>query len=211
MRAQGFDDYGALWQWSADEVEKFWEALWNWCDIQTSTPYERVLGRREMPGAEWFSGSELSYAQHIFRDHPDDAVAFVHESELRPLAEMTCGELRARTGAIRAGLVEHGVGRGDRVVVYMPNIPETAAAFFATASLGAIWSSASPDFGARAVVDRFARIEPKVLLAVDGYRYGGRDVGRETVVAQLQDTIPSLEHTFVRPYLGDAGIGTSWR
>jgi acetoacetyl-CoA synthetase len=204
-RARGFASYDELWRWSVSDVEGFWAALWEWCDVRASKPYDRVLGRRAMPGAEWFPGAELSYAEHVFRGHADDAVALVHASELRPLAETTWGELRAQTAAIRAGLQAHGVGRGDRVVAYMPNIAETVAAFYATASLGAIWSSASPDFGARSVVDRFAQIEPKVLLAVDGYRYGATDHDRRDTVAQLEREIPSLEHTFVLPYLGREG------
>jgi acetoacetyl-CoA synthetase len=204
---RGFASYDELWRWSVEDVEAFWASLWDWFEIDASVPYERVLGRREMPGAEWFPGARLSYVEHMFRGHADDAVALVHASELRPLGETTWGELRMQTAAIRAGLVELGVGRGDRVVAYMPNIPETIAAFFATASIGAIWSSASPDFGARSVVDRFAQIEPKVLLAVDGYRYGGKDFDRMDTVRQLQAEIPSLEHTFVLPYLGGEG---SW-
>jgi len=205
MRARGFADYHALWRWSVAEIDEFWASLWDWFEIEAARPYERVLGRREMPGAEWFPGAELSYVQHMFRRHDDEAVALVHGSELRPLGETTWRELRERTAAIRAGLVERGVGAGDRVVGYMPNIEETVAGFFAVASLGAVWSSASPDFGARSVVDRFAQIEPKVLLAVDGYRYGGVDHDRREVVAQLQREIPSLEHTFVLPYLGSEG------
>jgi acetoacetyl-CoA synthetase len=204
---RGFASYDELWRWSVEDVEAFWASLWDWFEIDASVPYERVLGRREMPGAEWFPGARLSYVEHMFRGHADDAVALVHASELRPLGETTWGELRMQTAAIRAGLVELGVGRGDRVVAYMPNIPETIAAFLATASIGAIWSSASPDFGARSVVDRFAQIEPKVLLAVDGYRYGGKDFDRMDTVRQLQAEIPSLEHTFVLPYLGGEG---SW-
>jgi acetoacetyl-CoA synthetase len=207
LRSRGFATYEELWRWSVEDVEGFWASLWEWFEIRASEPYERVLGRREMPGAEWFPGARLSYVEHMFRGHADDAVALVHASELRPLAETTWGELRAQTAAIRAGLAARGVGRGDRVVAYMPNIAETVAAFFAAASLGAIWSSASPDFGARSVVDRFAQIEPKVLLAVDGYRYGGRDFDRTATVAELQAAIPSLEHTFVLPYLGAQG---SW-
>src|SRR6266511_1270504 len=178
MRARGFADYHALWRWSVAEIDEFWASLWDWFEIEAARPYERVLGRREMPGAEWFPGAELSYVQHMFRRHDDEAVALVHGSELRPLGETTWRELRARTAAIRAGLVERGVGAGDRVVGYMPNIEETVAGCFAVASLGAVWSRASPDFGARSVVDRFAQIEPKVLLAVDGYRYGGVDHDR---------------------------------
>jgi acetoacetyl-CoA synthetase len=205
MRARGFAAYDELWRWSVTEIDAFWASLWEWFEIRASRPYTRVLGQREMPGAEWFPGAELSYVEHVFRDREDDSVALVHASELRPLAELSWGELRRQTAAIRAGLADRGVGRGDRVVAYMPNIAETVAAFFAVASLGAIWSSASPDFGARSVIDRFAQIEPKVLLAVDGYRYGGKDFDRGETIAQLQREIPSLEHTFVLPYLGTEG------
>jgi acetoacetyl-CoA synthetase len=205
MRSRGFATYDELWRWSVTEIEAFWASLWEWFEIRASRPYRQVLGRREMPGAEWFPGAELSYVEHVFRGREDDSVALVHASELRPLAETSWGELRLQTAAIRAGLLELGVGRGDRVVAYMPNIAETVAAFFAVASLGAIWSSASPDFGARSVIDRFAQIEPKVLLTVDGYRYGGRDFDRSETIAQLQREIPSLEHTFVLPYLGTEG------
>jgi acetoacetyl-CoA synthetase len=205
MRSRGFATYDELWRWSVTEIEAFWASLWEWFEIRATRPYTHVLGRRAMPGAEWFPGAELSYVEHVFRGREDDSVALVHASELRPLAETSWGELRLQTAAIRAGLLELGVGRGDRVVAYMPNIAETVAAFFAVASLGAIWSSASPDFGARSVIDRFAQIEPKVLLAVDGYRYGGRDFDRSETIAQLQREIPSLEHTFVLPYLGTEG------
>ncbi len=202
---RGFETYDELWRWSVEDIEAFWRSLWEYFDIAASKPYVRVLGRREMPGTEWFPGAELSYVEHMFRGKADAAVALVHASELRPVAEQTWGELRAQTSAIRAGLVELGVERGDRVVAYMPNIAETVAAFFAVASIGAIWSSASPDFGARSVVDRFAQIDPKVLLAVDGYRYGGKDHDRSDTIAQLQRELPSLEHTFVLPYLGREG------
>jgi len=183
-RAVGRDgDYDELWRWSVEDLEGFWGAIWEFFDVQASEPYERVLGRREMPGAVWFPGSRLSYAEHFFRGREDDAVAIRHASELRELSEWTWGELREQTGRIAAGLGALGVRPGDRVAAYMPNIPETIAAFLATASLGAVWSSAAPEFGARSVIDRFAQIEPKVLLAVDGYRYGGRDHDRSEVVA----------------------------
>ena len=135
-----------------------------------------------MPGAVWFPGAQVNYAEHLFRGKDPDAVAIVHASELRELGEVTWGELREQTARIAAGLRALGVERGDRVAAYMPNIPETIAAFLATASIGAVWSSCSPDFGARSVIDRFAQIEPKVLLAVDGYRYNGRDFDRRETV-----------------------------
>jgi acetoacetyl-CoA synthetase len=154
-----------------------------------------------MPGAEWFPGARLSYAQHVFRGREDDEVAIRHASELRPLGEWTWGELRARTGGFAGALREAGVVAGDRVAAYLPNIPETVAAFLGCASIGATWSSCAPEFGVRSVVDRFAQIEPKVLLAVDGYRYGGRDFDRGETIAALQRELPTLERTLVLPYL----------
>ncbi len=202
---RGFDDYHALWEWSVSDVEGFWASVWEFFDIRASKPYERVLGSHAMPGTKWFPGAELSYAEHVFRNHADDDVAIVHTSEIRPLAQVTWGELRAQTAAIAAGLRARGIGRGDRVAAYLPNIPETIAAFLATASLGAIWSSAAPEFGVASVVDRFAQIEPTVLLAPDGYRYGGKDVDRRESVEELRAALPTVEHVFVLPYLGSEG------
>src|SRR5207253_1847782 len=146
-------------------------------------------------------GARLSYAEHVFRGRNDGDVAIRHASELRPLGEWTWAELRARAGAIAGALREAGVGTGDRVAAYLPNIPETVAAFLGCASIGATWSSCAPEFGVRSVVDRFAQIEPKVLLAVDGYRYGGRDFDRSDAIAALQRGLPTVERTFVLPYL----------
>jgi acetoacetyl-CoA synthetase len=185
------EDYHELWQWSVDNLEQFWQAVWEFFEVEAETPYERVLGRRAMPGAEWFPGARLNYAQHVFRNRDDGAVAIRHASESRSLGEWTWGELRAHTAQIAARLRAAGVGPGDRVAAYMPNIPETIAAFFATASLGAIWSSAAPEFGARSVIDRFAQIEPKVLLAIDGYRYGGRDFDCRAKVAEIARAMPA--------------------
>jgi acetoacetyl-CoA synthetase len=204
-QARSFAGYEALWEWSTTDLDGFWGSLWEYFDIAASVPYERVLGSRTMPGAEWFPGARLSYAEHIFRGKRDDDVAIVHASETRPLAELRWGELRTLTAQIAGGLRANGVTRGDRVVAYMPNIPETTAAFLACASVGAVWSSCSPDFGVRSVIDRFAQIEPKILLAVDGYSYGGKAIDRSADVAALQAAMPSLEHTFVLPYLGDQG------
>ncbi|HWH44365.1 MAG TPA: AMP-binding protein, partial [Thermoleophilaceae bacterium] len=185
MRAQGHGDYDSLWRWSVEDVEGFWAAIWDFFGLGGSAPYERVLGSREMPGAEWFLGAELSYAEHIFRGKDDADVAIRHSSELRDLNAVSWGELREQAGRIASGLRALGVGPGDRVAAYMPNIPETIAAFLACASIGAVWSSAAPEFGARSVVDRFQQIEPKVLLAIDGYRYGGKDFDRSEAVAGI--------------------------
>ena len=200
-----FAAYEALWEWSTTDLEGFWGSLWEYFDIASSVPYERVLGSRTMPGAEWFPGAELSYAEHVFRGKRDGDVAIVHASETRPLAQLRWGELRELTARIAAGLRANGVTRGDRVVAYMPTIPETTAAFLACASIGAVWSSCSPDFGVRSVIDRFAQIGPKILLAVDGYSYGGNAIDRSADVAALQAAMPTLEQSFVLPYLGTEG------
>jgi acetoacetyl-CoA synthetase len=200
-RGLALEGYHDLWQWSVDELEDFWASIWEFFAVEASEPYERVLTTHEMPGAEWFPGARLSYAEHVFRGHDDKDVAIRHASELRPLGEWTWGELRDRAGAVATTLREAGVEAGDRVAAYLPNIPETVAAFLGCASIGATWSSCAPEFGVRSVVDRFAQIEPKVLLAVDGYRYGGRDFDRSETIAALQRELPTVERTLVLPYL----------
>jgi acetoacetyl-CoA synthetase len=200
-RGLGFATYDELWQWSVDDLEAFWSAIWDFFGVQADGEYERALGSREMPGAEWFAGTSLNYAEHVFAGKDDAETAILHASELRELGELSWGELRAQVAAAAAGLHALGVERGDRVVAYMPNIPEAIVAFLATASIGAIWSSCSPDFGPASVIDRFAQIEPKVLFAVDGYRYGGKDFDRRETLAKLQAEMPSLVRTVVLPYL----------
>jgi acetoacetyl-CoA synthetase len=203
-RGLSFATYHELWEWSVTELEDFWASIWDFFEVRAGAPYERVLADRSMPGTRWFEGAELNYAEHIFRDRDPAAIAVRHASELRDAAELSWGELADQVAAAAQGLRELGVGRGDRVVAYLPNIPEALVAFLATASIGAVWSSCSPDFGARSVVDRFAQIEPKVLFAVDGYRYGGKDFGRLDTVAGLQAEMPSLERTVIVPYLSGA-------
>jgi acetoacetyl-CoA synthetase len=200
-RGLDFGDYHQLWRWSVDDLDGFWSAIWEFFEIRADGDAAPVLASREMPGAEWFPNASLNYAEHVFRGKRDEDVAILHASELRELDELRWGELRRRVGAAAAGLRALGVERGDRVVAYVPNIPEAIVAFLATASIGAVWSSCSPDFGPASVVDRFAQIEPKVLFAVDGYRYGGKDFDRREVVARLQEAMPSLERTVVLPYL----------
>jgi acetoacetyl-CoA synthetase len=169
--------------------------------VRASKPYERVLASMEMPGTVWFEGAELNYAENLLAGHDSQAVAVVHASELRELTEMTWAQLSEQVAAAADGLRSLGVRRGDRVVAYMPNIPETLVAFLATASIGAIWSSAAPEFGARSVIDRFAQIEPKVLLTVDGYRHGGKDFDRTAVVQAILAELPSVRHTVLLGYL----------
>lgn len=199
MRERGFTTYDELWQWSVDDLEGFWGAIWDRFEIQASSPYERVLGRREMPGAEWFPGARLNYAEHVFRHVRPGATAIVHASESQPLSELSWEQLHEQVARCAAGLRRLGVGRGDRVVAYMPNTPETVVAFLACASIGAIWSSCAPEFGVPTVIDRFQQIEPKLLLAIEEYRYGGKDFDRRDRIAALQEAIPSLEHTVSVP------------
>jgi acetoacetyl-CoA synthetase len=203
-RGVAADDYASLWEWSVAELEAFWASIWDFFEVAAATPYDDVLAERTMPGARWFAGAELNYAEHPFRGKPDDEVAILHASELRGLDQLTWGELRDQVARVAAGLRTLGVERGDRVVAYLPNVPETLAAFLATASIGAVWSSCSPDFGASSVIDRFAQIEPKMLFAADGYRYNGRDFDRLDVVAGVQRAMPGLRRTVVLPYLDSA-------
>ena len=199
-----FSGYDELWRWSVTEVEDFWASIWDYFEVIADPPYSEVLAERVMPGARWFEGARLNYAEHIFRGKGDDEVAVLHASELRELSELRWGELRERVGAVREGLQALGVKSGDRVVAYLPNGPEALIAFLAAASLGAIWSSCSPDFGPGSVVDRFAQIEPKVMFSVDGYRYGGKDFDRLDTVAEVAAQIPSLERIVVVPYLSQS-------
>jgi acetoacetyl-CoA synthetase len=200
-RGLRFDGYQELWRWSVEDLEGFWSSIWDFFEVRADGERERVLGDRTMPGAEWFAGTHLNYAEHVFAGKDDAETAILHASELRDLEQLSWGELRAQVAAVAAGLRELGVERGDRVVAYLPNVPEAIVAFLASASIGAIWSSCSPDFGPASVIDRFAQIEPKVLFAVDGYRYGGKDFDRRDVVAELQAAMPSLKGTVVLPYL----------
>ncbi|HEY2319407.1 MAG TPA: acetoacetate--CoA ligase [Solirubrobacteraceae bacterium] len=205
-RGLSLGSYEELWQWSVDSVEDFWSALVAHFDVRLQGGAGAVLGDRSMPGAQWFPGARTSYAEHVFRGKDDAAVAIRHASEVRPdLEEWTWGRLRAETARIAAGLRALGVGEGDRVVAYMPNIPETAAAFLACASIGATWSSAAPEFGARSVIDRFAQVEPTVLLAIDGYRYGGKDFERSDLVARIARELPGLSRTVRFGYLDGSG------
>jgi acetoacetyl-CoA synthetase len=200
------DDYDAALRWSFDDLEGFWAAIWDFFGVRAHTPYERVLSERVMPGARWFEGATLNYAEHMVGlDEDGDRVAVVARSQARDASEMTFGELREQVARARAGLERLGVGPGDRVVAYLPNIPETLVAFLATASLGAIWATCAPEFGARAVIDRFGIVEPKVLLAVAGYGYGTKHVDRRAEVAAIRTELRSLEHVVHVPYAGGAG------
>ncbi|MEA2147796.1 MAG: acetoacetyl-CoA synthetase [Solirubrobacteraceae bacterium] len=203
-RGLSFGDYQELWQWSVDELEEFWATIVEFFEVPLEGR-DRVLGDASMPGAEWFPGVRCNYAESVFAGKPDDEVAIRHASELRELGTWTWGELREQVTAIAAGLRALGVGEGDRVAAYMPNVPETVAAFLACACIGAIWTSAAPEFGARSVIDRFAQIEPKVMLAIDGYRYGGKDFDRTKIVDGIAAEIEDLQRVVRFGYLDGSG------
>jgi acetoacetyl-CoA synthetase len=191
-------DYPALWRWSVADVARFWEAFTDFAGVRWHHPPQRVLTGGEMPGMRWFPGATLNYAEHALRPGPgkgdgDPAVIYRREDGFR--AQHSYGQLREGVAAARSALAALGVRRGDRVVALAPNCPDTLIAFLATASLGAIWSSCSPDFGPRAVADRFAQLEPAVLLAVDGYPYGGSYYDVQPTVDAVRERIPSLRTT----------------
>jgi acetoacetyl-CoA synthetase len=200
-RGLHFDDPENLWEWSVNNLEDFWASLWDYFHIKASKPYRTVLAERKMPGAQWFPGAELNYAEHVFRNATPSRPALLFQSESQPLVEISWNELYQKVSMIAEALRAMGVQRGDRVVCYMPNVPESAIAFLASASLGAIWSSCSPDFGTQSVVDRFQQIEPKVLFAVDGYRYNGKAIDRRSIITEIQQSLPTLQHTVLVPYL----------
>jgi acetoacetyl-CoA synthetase len=194
-----FADYTDLHAWSVADLDGFWSAVAEFYAVRFATPPQRVLGRREMPGAEWFPGATLNYAEHAVGG-PDDELAVLAYSQTRDRVELTWAQLRDQVARARAGLARLGVGRGDRVVAYLPNVPETLVAFLATASLGAVWASCAPEFGARSVVDRFGQVEPTVLLTVAGYRYGSKDVDRREQVAEIRAGLPTVRHVVHVPY-----------
>jgi len=205
-RGLDFDGYDALWRWSVTDLDGFWGSIWDYFGVRASVPYERVLGSDEMPGAEWFPGARLNFAEHMVgRDDDLDALAVVARSQSRESLELTFGELRDQVARARAGLRRLGVGPGDRVVAYLPNIPETLVAFLASASLGTIWATCPPEFGVRSVLDRLGQLEPTVLLCVAGYRWGETLVDRREQVRTIREQLPTLRHVVHVPYAGDAG------
>jgi len=205
-RGRHFADYDALWRWSVTELEAFWQSLWDYFAVIAHTPPKAVLTSRRMPGARWFPGARLNYAEHVLRAPGlagDDPVVIGY-SQSRPAVTLTVGELREQVRRVRAGLRRLGVQPGDRVAAYAPNIPETVVLLLAAASLGAVFSSCAPEFGARGVLDRWRQIEPSVLVTVDGYRYGDVAVDRAVEVAAIRAALPSLRHTVLIPYLDRA-------
>jgi acetoacetyl-CoA synthetase len=200
-RGLDFSDYSQLWEWSVSDIEEFWTSIWEFFKVQSSKPHTSVLSERKMPGARWFLDAELNYAEHVFRNMSTSQPALIFQSEFQPMIEIAWDDLYRKVAAVAASLRRMGVKKGDRVAALMPNIPEAIIAFLACASIGAVWSSCSPDFGMRSIIDRFRQIEPQALFATDGYQYGGKPFDRRSVVSDLQQTLTTLKHTVLVPYL----------
>jgi acetoacetyl-CoA synthetase len=201
QRGREFDDYEALWRWSVEDLEGFWQSIVEFCGVQFTAAPTRVLGRRSMPGAEWFPGATLNYAQHALRHERAGQDALIHLSERRPLQRMSWADFARHVRVLATKLRSLGNAPGDRVVAYLPNTPEALIAMYATASLGAVWSSCGPDFGARGVLDRYSQLEPKLMFCVDGYSYGGQLFDRRAEIRSIIGQLPTLSHVIYLPYL----------
>ena len=203
-RGLDFADYEALRVWSVTEIEAFWASIWDYFEVRSAAPYKAVLDTRAMPGGKWFEGSRVNYAEHLLRYEERAAPgepALHHCTENRPLTTTSWQELGRQVRLVATRLRAMGVVPGDRVVSYLPNVPETAIAMIATTAIGAVWSSAAPEFGTRTVTERFVQIAPKVLFATDGYRFGGKNFRRETEVRSIVAELPTLQAIVWLPYL----------
>jgi acetoacetyl-CoA synthetase len=202
-RGRTFGDYDELWTWSTQDLDGFWRSIWDHFGVRSSTPIAAALAQDQMPGAQWFPGARLSWAEHALRlaGRNEQDVMVIGRSQTRERMTLTVAELRDQVARARTGLQRLGVSRGDRVAAFMPNVPEALVALLATASLGAIWTSCAPEFGVRSVVDRFSQVDPAVLITIDGYVYGARTVERTDEVAAIRAALPGLRATVVLPYL----------
>jgi len=206
-RGLAFAGYAELWDWSVTDLTGFWQSIWDYFAVIAHDPPTAVLAGASMPGATWFPGATLNYAEHVLRmpGLGDDDPVVIAYSQSREPVRLTARQLRDRVGRVRAGLKSRGIGKGDRVAAYAPNIPETYVLMLAAASLGAVFSSCAPEFGARSVIDRWRQIEPKLLVAVDGYRYGDKPISRRDEVTAIRAAIPSIEHVVTIGYLEAGG------
>jgi acetoacetyl-CoA synthetase len=192
-RGHHFDSYDALWQWSVTDLDGFWQAIWDYGGIEASVPPERVLGSREMPGAQWFPGARLNYAQHVLRRETPGQLALLSAGETAPLTGMDWADLAGQVRILATQLRARGVRPGDRVASYLPNIPQTVIAMLATTAIGAIWTSVSPDFGWRGVLDRFRQLAPRALFCVSGYSYNGRQFDRTQELREILAGLDSVQ------------------
>jgi acetoacetyl-CoA synthetase len=203
-RNRTLPDYDALWRWSVSDLEGFWAAVWDYFGVLSTTPYRKVVDRHTMPGARWFEGSLVNYSEHLLR-HENSAgsgeIAIRSISELRSLADMNWQTLGSAVRKLATRMRALGIEPGDRVVSYLPNIPEAAIALMATTAIGAVWASAAPEFGVHTVIDRFAQIAPKLLFAADGYGFAGRNFERRREVDQIVEGLPSLSFVVWLGYL----------
>ncbi len=210
QRGLSFASYDALWRWSTTELDAFWQSIWDYFELQSPTPHQAALVKNAMPGAQWFVGAQTNYVHQVFRHvkpaHEAGFLAMITENEKGQRSELSWPELRRQVASLALHLQAQGVQPGDRVAAYLPNIPEAAIAFLATASIGAVWSICAPDMGTNAVLDRFKQIEPKVLIACDGVTYGGKDHDRLAVVQEMRDALPSVEHVIVHANLKHAAL-----
>jgi acetoacetyl-CoA synthetase len=203
-RGRHFPDYAALLNWSTTDLDGFWQSLWDYFRIESSAPHTAALARRALPGAEWFPGARLNYAQHVLRREADGGTALIRVSEATAPVPLGRAELAAQVRILATQLRRLGVQPGDRVVAWMPNIPQTAVAMLATTAVGATWACCSPDFGEQGVLDRFAQLAPTVLFCVDGYRYGGREIDRRAELRRIRAGLGSVRHVVLVPNLRDA-------
>ena len=197
-----FNTYEDLWQWSVDHTQEFWKSIWDYFKVISHSPYNSVLNKGIMPDVEWFTGAKVNYAEHVFRHtHLNKETAIIFNNEKGDIQELSWQDLRQKVASMATYLRSIGVSKGDRVVAFLPNVPEATISFLAVNSIGAIWSSTSPDFGSESVVDRFAQIEPKVFITVDGYIYNGKPFDKTTIAKNIAEALPTLEQVIVLPYL----------
>ncbi len=200
-----FFSYRKLWEWSVDDVGRFWGSIWDYFEVIHHSGYDKVLGTEKMPGALWFEGATLNYAEHIFRKKSNDQPALLFKAEDKEVKEISWEELESKVASVRTFLMNEGIGKGDRVAAYLPNIPEAIIAFLAVNSLGAVWSCCSPDFGVSTVIDRFSQIEPTILFASSGYSYNGKTHSRDNELKQIVSGIESIRKIVVIPYPDKSG------
>ena len=212
-RGISFERYEDLWQWSISDIETFWQSIWDYFDLQSPTPHTAVLAKNAMPGAVWFPGAQVNYVSQILR-HVDAAhaagfPALIAQNELGVRQEISWPELKRRIASMALYLQAQGLQPGDRVAAYLPNTPEAIIAFLATISVGGVWSICAPDMGTLAVLDRFKQIEPKILIACDGVTYGGKNYDRMSVVQELKDALPSVQHVILHDNIGVADLASN--